>query len=72
MSIKDRELQNFSDEELLLELIERKGLIDSPKRRVFQRGDKVCVVGIGEDHFADVIINENVLPVLRLLCGRDA
>lgn len=52
-------LATATDEQLLLELLERNGYKDGPKKTVLE-----CLVGIGKDHTASIILSKEAKAYL--------
>mgnify|MGYP003506080657 CR=1 FL=1 len=62
-------LANFSDEQLLSELIRRNGVTKAPKQRTMRGLD--ILVGIGKNHSVWINIEADELDVLRAMEARD-
>jgi hypothetical protein len=60
-----RKLSEHSDEELLAELLSRSTMHRGPFRVTWTKTPINVIVGIGEDHHADIYIEDDAYDVLR-------
>ena len=59
------ELSNFTDVQLLTELIRRNGSCEAPTKISLTKGDwKECLVGIGKDNTASIYIDADAIKLL--------
>ena len=54
----------MSNNDLLRELFKRNGLSSAPTKIELVSSHKECIIGIGKDHTASIIIDENALNEL--------
>ncbi|WP_163557574.1 hypothetical protein [Halomonas sp. NO4] len=59
-------LSEYTDIELLRELLSRNRLQPTPYHRIFASPHQEAVVGIGADHTADITLDEDALALLNL------
>jgi len=61
-------LQNFTDEQLLLELVTRNTLNKGPIKTVYYGDDWLdCIIGIGSDNVANIRLSQEDFDALTLL-----
>ena len=59
------ELSNFTDVQLLAELVKRNGAYEAPTKISLAKGEwQECLVGIGKDNTASIYIDSDAIKLL--------
>ena len=59
------ELSNFTDVQLLAELVKRNGAYEAPAKISLTKGEwQECLVGIGKDNTASIYIDSDAIKLL--------
>ena len=61
-------IKNYSDEELLSELILRNKPEQAPRNITISKSGKEAVIGIGKDHAAMILMHDDDILELKKIC----
>ena len=64
-------LKDFSDDDLLIELIKRNKAIDTSRHVTYCYPHKTITIGIGNSEYADIVLSVEALEKLQELTKQD-
>jgi hypothetical protein len=65
-------IKSLSDIQMLMALIQRGKIQEAPKKITFAVPHSTILIGIGKDHFADVIIDNDAIEELEKLVREES